>query len=114
MVLAVAPAVTMDEASSLSLHLVVGLRANPWFRLNRSLHVEYAGGRIEYGILFISSLFHENSNLVFVHIHGIYRVNEVEFVVRILAASPQEYVKTCLTCSVVRQKGVFPTGPYQP
>jgi len=40
-----------------------------------TLHVEYAGRRIEYGILFIFSLFYEYSNLEYIHIHVIHRVN---------------------------------------
>jgi len=39
-----------------------------------TLHVEYAGWGIKYGILFIVSLFYEYSDLEYVHFHVIYRV----------------------------------------
>jgi len=58
------------------------------------------GGRSKYGILFIVSLFYEYSNLEYVHIHAIYRVNQAEYVIRILVATPQEYVNTYSTCRV--------------
>jgi len=58
------------------------------------LHVEYAGGRINYGILFIFRLFYEYSNLEYVHIHGIYRVDQAESDIRILVAESQKYVNT--------------------
>jgi len=64
-----------------------------------SLHVEYAGGENNIRcILFILSLFYEHSNLEYVHIHVIYRVNQAEYVIRILVAAPQEYVNTYSTC----------------
>ena len=47
----------------------------------------------KYGILFIFSLFYEYINLEYVHIHIIYRVNQAEYVTRILAAASQERVK---------------------
>ena len=49
--------------------------------------VEYARGRIAYGILFILSLFYEYSNLEYVHIHIIYRVNQAEYGIRIRVAA---------------------------
>jgi len=61
------------------------------------LHVEYAGGRIEYSILFIFSLFYEYSNLEYVHIHVIYRVGQAEYGIGILLAVSQEYVDTYST-----------------
>ena len=65
------------------------------------LQVEYGGGgRIQYSILFIFSLFYESSNLEYVHIHVIYRVNQAEYGIRILVAASQEYVNTYSTCRV--------------
>jgi len=64
------------------------------------IYVEYARGRINYGILFICSLFYEYSNLEYVHIHGIYRVTQTEYAIRIPMGAPQEYVKTYSTCRV--------------
>ena len=55
------------------------------------------GGRIQHGILFRFSLFYEYSDLEYVHIYGIYRVNPEEYVVRILVAASQEYVNTYST-----------------
>jgi len=52
------------------------------------------GGRKQYGILFIFSLFYEYSNLEYVHIHVIYRVAQAEYGIRIL----KEYVNTYSTC----------------
>ena len=62
-----------------------------------TLHVEYAGGRMAYGILFIFSLFCEYSNLEYVHIHATYRVNQAKSAIRILVAASQEYVNTYST-----------------
>jgi len=56
-----------------------------------NLHVEYVAGRIKYGILFISSLCYEYSSLEYVHTHVIYRVDQAEFVIRILVAASQKY-----------------------
>jgi len=53
---------------------------------------ELGSTRFKYGILFIFGLFHEYSNLEYVHIHGIYKVNQAENVVHILVVAPQEYV----------------------
>jgi len=61
------------------------------------LHVECAGGRTKYGILFIFSLFYEYSNLEYVHIHVIYRANQAEYGIRIRVAASQEYVNTYST-----------------
>jgi len=66
-----------------------------------ALHVEYAGGGINYVILFIFSPFYEYSNLEYVHIHVIYRVIQTEYVIRILVAVSQEYVNTYSTRRVV-------------
>jgi len=57
-----------------------------------TLDVEYAERGNEYGILFIFSLFCEYIQLEYVHIHGIYRVHEAEYGIRILVVAPQEYV----------------------
>jgi len=65
-----------------------------WFKVRR---VEYAGGRIKYGILFIFSLFHEHSNLEYVHIHVICRVHQAEYVIRVRVAASQKYVNTYST-----------------
>jgi len=62
-----------------------------------SLQAEYAGERIQNNILFIFILFYEYSNLEYVHIHVIYRVNQAEYGIRILLAASQEYVKPYLT-----------------
>jgi len=56
------------------------------------LHVEYAGGNINYGILFRFSLFYEYSILEYEHVHVIYRVSQAEYVIRIRVVAPQEYV----------------------
>jgi len=66
-----------------------------------SLHVEYAGGRIKCGILFIFSLFHEYRNFEYVPIHSIYGVNQAEYCIRILVAASQEYVNTYSTRRLV-------------
>jgi len=54
-------------------------------------HVEFAERRKKYCILFMSSLFHEYSNLEYGHIYVIYRVRQAEYVIRILVAVPREY-----------------------
>jgi len=65
--------------------------ANPLLIINIPvLHVEYE----KYGILFILSLFYEDSNLECVHIYVIYRVRQAEYVIRIRVDAPQEYVNT--------------------
>ena len=56
------------------------------------LHVEYAKRRIEYGILFIFSLCREYIHLEYIRIHGIHRVDQVEYVIYIFVVAPQEYV----------------------
>jgi len=56
------------------------------------------GGRIKYEILFRFSLFYEYSNLEYVHIRVIHRVNQAEDVIRIRVAASQEYVTTYSTC----------------
>ena len=62
-----------------------------------TLHVEYAQRRMKFGILFTFSLFGEYSNLEYVRIHGMYKVNQAEYAIRILVAVPQEYVNTYST-----------------
>jgi len=57
-----------------------------------TLRVEYAERRIECGILIIFSLLYEYSNLEYVHIHAIHRVNQAEYRIRIRVATPREYV----------------------
>ena len=56
------------------------------------LPVEYAGRRIEYGILFILSLCYTCSNVEYVHIHVIYRVHQAEYGIPVFVVAPQEYV----------------------
>jgi len=56
------------------------------------LHVEHAERGREYGILFTVSLFGEYSNLEYVDIHVIYRVNQAEYVIHMFRVAPQEYV----------------------
>jgi len=55
-----------------------------------ALHVEYAEGRIQYGIRFRISRFYECSNLEYVHIRVLYRVNQAEYGIRIRVAASQE------------------------
>jgi len=61
------------------------------------LHVEYADRGTEYGILFIVSLLYEYSNLEYVDIYVIYRVNQAENGIHVLMAASQEYVNTYST-----------------
>jgi len=75
------------------------------------LHVEYAGGRIQYGILFTFSLFCEYSNLEYVHVPAMYRVNQAECVIRILVAASQEYVNTYSTLRVLISFVAFRVDP---
>ena len=56
------------------------------------LHVEYAEGRMTYGILFIFSPCYEYSNVECVHVPVQYTVLQAEYVVRIRVAASQEYV----------------------
>jgi len=51
-------------------------------------------------ILFILSLLYEYSNLEYVHIHVIYRVNQAKYGFRIRVAASQEHVNTYSTCRV--------------
>jgi len=60
-------------------------------------HVEYAGGSIQYGTLFVFSLLYEYSNLEYEHIPVYYRVHSVEYGIHIRVAASQEYVKTYST-----------------
>jgi len=73
-------------------------------RRTASLHVEYAGRGKEYGILFIFSLFCEYIHLEYVRIHGIYGVNQAEYVTHVLVVAPQEYVNTYSTRRTVRRR----------
>ena len=61
-----------------------------------SLHAEYSGGGVQYGVLFIFSPFYEYSSLEYEHIHIIYKVNQAEYVIRISVAASQKYVNMCL------------------
>jgi len=63
----------------------------------RTLHVEYADGGNEYGILFLFSLLCEYTHLEYVRIHVIYRVNQAEYGIHIFLVAPQEYVNIYLT-----------------
>ena len=62
-----------------------------------SLRVEYAELPPNYGILFKFGLFCEYINLAYLRIHVIYRVDQAEYVIRILVAAPQEYVNNYST-----------------
>jgi len=78
-----------------------------------TLHVEYAERGNECGILFIFSLFCEYIHLEYVRIHGIYSVDQAEYVIRILVVAPQEYMNIYSTYRAV----TAPTGtppPAQP
>ena len=66
-----------------------------------ALHVEYAERGNGYDILFIFSLFCENIHLEYVRIHGLYRVNQTEYVIHILVIAPHEYVNTYSTRRVL-------------
>ena len=70
-----------------------------------ALHVEYAGGRVKYGLLFRFSLFYEYSNLEYAHFHVIYKVDQAEYGIRILVDASQEYVNTYSTCRTGRWGG---------
>jgi len=54
--------------------------------------VEYVERGKEHGILFMFSLLCEYIHLEYERIHVIYRVNQTEYLVRILVVAPQEYV----------------------
>jgi len=69
------------------------------------MHVEYTERRTKYGILFMFSLFYEYSNLEYVHIRVICRVNQAEYVIRLLVAASQEYVNTYSTRRLVSLAG---------
>jgi len=62
------------------------------------LHVEYAERGIEYGILFIFSLFCEYIHLEYM---VIYRVDQAEYLTHMLAVAPQEYVNSYSTRRVL-------------
>jgi len=62
-----------------------------------TLHVEYAERRTKYGNLFILSLFCEYTNLEYVRIHVICRVDQAEYAIRTPMAAHQEYVNTYST-----------------
>jgi len=65
------------------------------------LHVEYAERGKEHGLLFIFSLSCGYIRLECVRIHGIYRVNQAEYVIHMLVVAPQEYVNTYSTPRVL-------------
>ena len=77
-----------------------------------TLHVEYAGRRIKYGILFIFGLFYEYSNLEYVRIHVISRVNQAEYGTHIRVVAPQKYVNIYSTRRPVTPP-VCPVHPVQ-
>ena len=59
---------------------------------------KYAGGKNKLGYsIQIESLCYEYSNLEYVHVHVINRVNQAEFVTRIIVTASQEYVNTYST-----------------
>jgi len=62
-----------------------------------ALHVEYAERSRKYGIPFICSLLCEYTNLEYVRVLVIYRVNQAEYVIHMHVAASQEYVNTHLT-----------------
>jgi len=59
--------------------------------------LKYEGWRIASGLLFIFSLLYEYRHLEYVHLHGIYRVGQAEYITRIRAAASQEYVNAYTT-----------------
>jgi len=65
--------------------------------LTLTLHVEYAERGNEYDIIFMFSLFGEYIHLEYGRIHGIYRVNQAEYVIHFLVVAPHEYVNTYST-----------------
>jgi len=71
------------------------------------------GERMKYGILFIFSLFYEYSNLAYVHIHVIYRVNQAEYGIHIRVAASQEYVNIYSTRRLERLRSEAPTVDIQ-
>ena len=50
------------------------------------LHVEYAEGEKEHGILFIFSPFYEYIPLEYYRVSAIYRIHQAEYVIHILVA----------------------------
>jgi len=62
-----------------------------------ALHVEYEERGNKYGIIFTFSVFYEYSNLEYVRVPVLYRVNVAEYVIRILVALTQEYVNSFST-----------------
>ena len=52
-----------------------------------NLHVEYAEQRIKYGILSRFSPFYEYSNLEYVRVPVVHRVNQAEYVIHIRVAA---------------------------
>jgi len=64
--------------------------------------------RTKYGILSIFGVFCEYINLEYVHIHVTYRVQQVEYAIRIHMAAPHEYVNTYPT----RRLGVLVLNPF--
>jgi len=49
-----------------------------------------------------------DSNLAYVHIHGVYRVNQAEYVIHILVVAPQEYVNIYSTRKPITWSGAAP------
>jgi len=68
------------------------------------LHVEYAERSINYGILFIFSLFYEHSNLEYEHVSVEYRFHQAKYLIHIHVAASQEYVNTYVTRRTVIPK----------
>jgi len=67
--------------------------------------------RGKYGLLFISSLFCEYTNLEYVRVPVIYRVNQAEYVIQILVAASQKYVNTYSTRRNTTQHTTRTTPP---
>ena len=59
--------------------------------------LKYAERGKQYGILSIFSQFCEYTHLEYVRIHGMYRVNQAEYVIHMLVVAPKEYVNICST-----------------
>jgi len=64
------------------------------------LHVEYTERGKEYGIIFILSLFCENSHLEYIRIYVKYRVHQAEYVVHVVVVASQEYLNIYSTSRV--------------
>jgi len=75
------------------------------FNRRLTLHVEYVKRGLEYGILFIFSLFCEYIHHEYAHIHVIQRGNQAEYVIHIRVVAPQEYVNIYSTRRGLTLKG---------